>query len=128
MITQPNNERISPIEGFVDHVWSADADWVSNVPPRIFGVYALPTMYRVPQAPDTIGNYTAYEPGGKYRFHELKIYDRSGNLVHDIVPVYAVVGGTAMPVLTDSLATENNIYRFSGQAGKEAPSLTYYRS
>ena len=69
-----------------------------------------------------------YLDRGYYKFHELKIYDKNGSLVHDIVPVYAVVGGVSMPVLMDATKSADNIYRFEGAPGHTIPSLTYYKA
>jgi hypothetical protein len=128
LISQPNNTRIAPLEAFLDHCWDANSDWVANVPARIFGMYFCPLEYKSKDWNTPYGNYTPGDMSGYYKFHELKIYDKNGSLVHDIVPVYAVVGGVSMPVLMDATKSADNIYRFEGAPGHTIPSLTYYKA
>jgi hypothetical protein len=53
----------------------------------------------------------------------LKIYDKANNLIHDIVPVYGIVAGTATAMLQDLCADTNNVYLGTGPA---VDNMTYY--
>ena len=116
--TQPDNPSIPAMKAYIDHLWAADSEWTANIPLKIFSSYAVGTEYYKRMVGDNLGNYVGGAAPGMYRFHVLKIYDRSGTLKHDIVPVYAVVGGVSQAVLRDNVATTDNIYCYEGKDGR----------
>lgn len=127
-ITQPDNPSIPAMKAYIDHLWKADSEWTANIPLKIFSSYAVGLEYNTRIDGDNLGNYTGGAAPGTYRFHGLKIYDRSGTLKHDIVPVYAVVGGVSQAVLRDNVATTDNIYCYEGKDGRSSAPIAYYRA
>lgn len=93
--------------------WSIDNEKTANLPTRIFTSYHVATPYAT--------SIDEYIPEYRPAFYELKIYDKSNNLIHDIVPVYGIVGGTETAMLKD-LLTET-VYVGSGPA---IDNLAYY--
>ena len=127
-ITQPDDPSIPAMKAYIDHLWKADSEWTANIPLKIFSSYAVGTEYYPRIDGDNLGNYTGGASPGMYRFHGLKIYDRSGTLKHDIVPVYAVVGGVSQAVLRDNVATTDNIYCYESKDGRSIAPIAYYRA
>ena len=127
-ITQPDNPTIPAMKAYIDHLWKADSEWTANIPLKIFSSYAVGTQYYPRLDGDELGNYSGGVTSGIYKFHGLKIYDRSGTLKHDIVPVYAVVGGVSQAVLRDNVTSTDNIYCYEGKDGRAKAPIAYYRA
>ena len=53
--------------------------------------------------------------------YSFKIYDRSNNLIHDLIPVYGIVAGSAAPLFKDNIT--NKTYMGTGKGISDA---TYY--
>lgn len=87
--------------------WSYSDDATANLPLRIYYTYHLndALAYRYEDV-------TAYVAQDLY-FYELKIYNALNELVHDIVPGYAVINNVSAPVLYDKL-DDTNIYPATG--------------
>lgn len=96
--------------------WSYEDNTTSNLPLRIYYTYhlneALSYRYEDP---------TAYVAQDLY-FYELKIYNALNELIHDIVPGYAVINNVSAPVLYDKL-DDTNIYPPTGPGSN---SINYY--
>lgn len=97
--------------------WSINNEFTTNMPLRLLTTYAVNTDY-VPG--DKNKYYWSEEP---IYFYELKIYDKSNNLIHDIVPVYGIISGTAAAMVQDLCANVNNVYVGTGPA---IDTMTYY--
>ena len=138
-ISKPNPEVPGATykkEAYIGHLWSPESNYTTNLPLRIFTSYANKIAYNGGDThPEWCGNKIYNDPAGKFKFHSLKIYDRSGNLVYDIVPVYAVEGGVPVAVLKDT-CTPDRIYTVNWRPypkgdDKDHPEkykLTYYRA
>ena len=110
-------------EAYLGHLWTAESDYITNLPLRIFTSYANKVAYNGGNITEWCGNKVANDAGGKFKFHSLKIYDHSGNLVYDIVPEYAVIGGVPQAVLKDTL-TPDRVYSVQ-RLGQDK--MSYYR-
>ena len=95
--------------------WSIDNEATANLPLRIFTSYHVATVYAT--------SINDYAPEYQLALYELKIYDKSNNLVHDIIPVYGIVGGVETAMLQDIQASVNNTYVGTGVA---MDNLSYY--
>ena len=109
------------VQGYYVH--TAESDYITNLPLRIFTSYANKVAYNGGNITEWCGNKVANDAGGKFKFHSLKIYDHSGNLVYDIVPEYAVIGGVPQAVLKDTL-TPDRVYSVQ-RLGQDK--MSYYR-
>jgi len=100
--SDPNNFNIFNVDN-----WSYENNTPSNLPLRIYYTYflnnALDYRYEDP---------TAYVAQDLY-FYELKIYNGINELVHDIVPGYAVINNVSAPVLYDKL-DDSKVYPATG--------------